>query len=99
MPFKTIHTILKFAEWHEGKNGKMTLKDIDETSERELGWTRHNTMMHYMVKDKSKMALLAKLDMGEESDQLDPDYGNFSICLSMFTNTSNMYYQHNQESV
>ncbi|KAL5013522.1 hypothetical protein ScPMuIL_007792 [Solemya velum] len=63
-------------EWHEGKNGKMTLKDIDETSERELGWTRHNTMMHYMVKDKSKMALLAKLDMEEESDQLDPDYVN-----------------------
>ncbi|XP_052080585.1 plexin-B1-like isoform X2 [Mytilus californianus] len=47
-------------EWQEGRAGKLTLNDIDNTSERNNGWVFLNTLKHYMVKDNSRMALIYK---------------------------------------
>ncbi|VDI43472.1 Hypothetical predicted protein [Mytilus galloprovincialis] len=47
-------------EWQEGRAGKLTLNDIDNTSERNNGMVCLNTLKHYMVKDNSRMALMYK---------------------------------------
>ncbi|XP_076089353.1 plexin-B1-like [Mytilus galloprovincialis] len=47
-------------EWQEGRAGKLTLNDIDNTSERNNGLVCLNTLKHYMVKDNSRMALMYK---------------------------------------
>ncbi|XP_076112674.1 plexin-A2-like isoform X1 [Mytilus galloprovincialis] len=47
-------------EWQEGRAGKLTLNDIDNTSERNNGMVCLNTIKHYMVKDNSRMALMYK---------------------------------------
>ncbi|XP_052080994.1 plexin-B2-like [Mytilus californianus] len=47
-------------EWQEGKAGKLTLNDIDNTNERNNGLICLNTLKHYMVKDNSRMALMYK---------------------------------------
>ncbi|CAG2203352.1 unnamed protein product [Mytilus edulis] len=49
-----------FLEWQEGKAGKLTLNDIDNTSERNNGLICLNTLKHYMVKDNCRMALMYK---------------------------------------
>ncbi|XP_063418244.1 plexin-A2-like [Mytilus trossulus] len=47
-------------EWQEGRAGKLTLNDIDNTSERNNGMVCLNTLKHYMVKDNSRMVLMYK---------------------------------------
>ncbi|CAG2203337.1 PLXNA [Mytilus edulis] len=42
------------------RGGKLTLNDIDNTSERNNGLVCLNTLKHYMVKDNSRMALMYK---------------------------------------
>ncbi|XP_071159959.1 plexin-B2-like isoform X2 [Mytilus edulis] len=49
-----------FLEWQEGKAGKLTLNDIDNTSARNNGLICLNTLKHYMVKDNCRMALMYK---------------------------------------
>ncbi|XP_063446890.1 plexin-A2-like [Mytilus trossulus] len=52
-------------EWQEGRSGKLTLNDIDNTSDRNNGLVCLNTLKHYMVKDNCRMALMYK-HIGEE---------------------------------
>ncbi|CAG2229170.1 PLXNA [Mytilus edulis] len=47
-------------EWQEGRSGKLTLNDIDTTSDRNNGLICLNTLKHYMVKDNCRMALMYK---------------------------------------
>ncbi|CAC5392625.1 unnamed protein product [Mytilus coruscus] len=47
-------------EWQEGRAGKLTLNDIDNTSEKNNGLVCLNTLKHYMVKDNSRMTLIYK---------------------------------------
>ncbi|XP_052080590.1 plexin-B1-like [Mytilus californianus] len=47
-------------EWQEGRAGKLTLNDIDNTSEKNNGLVCLNTLKHYMVTDNSRMALIYK---------------------------------------
>ncbi|VDI79553.1 Hypothetical predicted protein [Mytilus galloprovincialis] len=53
-------TIINILEWQEGRAGKLTLNDNDNTSERNNGLVCLNTLKHYMVKDNSRMALMYK---------------------------------------
>lgn len=53
-------TIINILEWQEGRAGKLTLNDIDNTSERNNGMVCLNTLKHYMVKDNSRMVLMYK---------------------------------------
>ncbi|XP_076112616.1 plexin-B3-like [Mytilus galloprovincialis] len=47
-------------EWQEGRSGKLTLNDIDNTSDRNNGLICLNTLKHYMVRDNCRMALMYK---------------------------------------
>ncbi|XP_076112604.1 plexin-B1-like isoform X2 [Mytilus galloprovincialis] len=47
-------------EWQEGTSGKLTLNDIDNTSNKNNGLICLNTLKHYMVKDNCRMALMYK---------------------------------------
>ncbi|CAC5383458.1 unnamed protein product [Mytilus coruscus] len=47
-------------EWQEGKAGKLTLNDIDNTSDRNNGLICLNTLKHYKVSDNCRMALMYK---------------------------------------
>ncbi|CAC5384282.1 PLXNB [Mytilus coruscus] len=47
-------------EWQEGRSGKLTLNDIDNTSDRNNGLICLNTLKHYMVRDNCKMVLMYK---------------------------------------
>ncbi|XP_062602005.1 plexin-A2-like isoform X2 [Saccostrea cucullata] len=55
-------------EWLAGKSGRLTLSNIDQTSEREDGMVRLNTLQHYNVMDGSRMALLYKFSPDDEED-------------------------------
>ncbi|XP_052080598.1 plexin-B1-like [Mytilus californianus] len=45
-------------EWQNGTAGKLSLNDIDNTSERNNGLVSLNTLKHYMVTDNSRMTLM-----------------------------------------
>ncbi|XP_052781258.1 plexin-B-like isoform X2 [Mya arenaria] len=45
-------------EWHAGFNGRVILRDEDNTSKRNWGWIRVNTLAHYTVADQSNIALV-----------------------------------------
>lgn len=62
-----------------GKSGRLTLSNIDQTSERGDGMVRRNTLKHYHVLDNSRMALLYKFSPDVEHDDEDDTYGNTCI--------------------
>ncbi|XP_076089143.1 plexin-B3-like [Mytilus galloprovincialis] len=55
-----------YLEWQEGSAGKLTLNDIDNTSEKNNGLVCLNTLKHYMVNNNSKMALMYKPHVEED---------------------------------
>lgn len=63
-------------EWMAGKSGRLTLSNIDQTSERGDGMVRRNTLKHYHVLDNSRMALLYKFSPDVEHDDEDDTYVN-----------------------
>lgn len=71
--------ISAFQEWMAGKSGRLTLSNIDQTSERGDGMVRRNTLKHYHVLDNSRMALLYKFSPDVEHDDEDDTYGNTCI--------------------
>lgn len=56
------------AEWHSGFSGRMILQDEDNTSNREGGWIRLNTLAHYSVPDFANMALVDPTNVDQQEN-------------------------------
>ncbi|CAC5373741.1 PLXNA [Mytilus coruscus] len=66
-------------EWQEGRAGKLSLNDIDNTSERNSGLVSLNTLKHYMVTDNSRMALMYRQHDEEEACVNSSRFGTQSV--------------------
>lgn len=75
----SFYMLFVISEWHSGFSGRMVLKDEDNTSHREGGWVRLNTLAHYSVTDGSNMALVDPSNVEQQEN-----YGIKFIFLSFF---------------
>jgi hypothetical protein len=64
-----------FAEWHQGKNVKVKLEDIDKTNDKRNGMVRLNMLKRYMVKDGSDMTLVSQ--ESQNADDSNKIYGGY----------------------
>jgi hypothetical protein len=87
------------TEWMSGKSGRLPLSNIDQTSEREDGMVRRNTLQHYNVMDGSRMALLYKFSPDDEPAEDEDPYGKIdckgekNVFPGLGTNFDDLSYQ------